>query len=763
VPVFTDKTETFQADTIIYNFKSGKGLVKGVVTEQQDGLVRSEVSKKMPDGTLYNARAIYTTCDLADPHFAIRASRLKMQPGKYVVSGPFNLEVNGIPTPLGFPLGVFPIPEKRTSGLIVPTYGESADRGYYLRDGGYYWAISDYVSLSLTGQVYTRGGWGLAADLPYKKRYAFGGSLNLSYNNTVRENQNTFEEEQTRDFWLRWTHAPVAKGTSRFSANVNAGTSSFNTNNSFNVQNYLSPTFNSNVSFTKTFPGSPFSLSANVRHNQNVQTGSVKVFPELGLSMARIFPLKSLTKNPKSPLALLNLSYRFSARMDLTNQGVGQRYSFRTVPDPNAPSPDSVYAFNISTLPFLLDNARYGARHSVPISTTMNVLKYVQFTPSFTYEEYWFPERKSYAWDEANRAVRVQRERGFYRAYDFGLNAGANTNLFLFYYFKSQKIKAIRQTVSPSVSMGYRPDFSDPRYDFYQEVQTDSTGRVQRLSRFAGGINTGPQGGESQSLSIRLESLLEMKVADNKDSTQTDKKIPLLRMSASYNVLADSFNLSNISFTTNARLLADKVSLTVNGTVDPYAYEGTYSEQTGQLLRQRRTPQMAWRSGQGLGRISNVNISLQSRLTSKGVTGGGNPLAQSTRAGQSAEEQLRADIAANPDRYVDFNVPWSLNFSYSLNYTRQGLNDPNIAQTLTFSGDVSITEKWKITFNSGYDFQQRDFTFTTIGIQRDLHCWQMSVDWVPFGFRQSYAIDISVKAPMLRDLKVSKRNVWFDR
>lgn len=761
VPIFQDKGESFQADTIVYNFKTNKGLVKGVVTEQEGGLVRSELTKKMPDGTLYNARARYTTCDLEHPHFAIRASKLKMKPNKYVVSGPFNLEINGIPTPIGFPLGIFPMPKKRTSGLVVPRYGESTERGYYLRDGGYYWAINDYMDLSLLGQIYSLGGWGATADFRYKKRYAYSGGLNLSYNRIVREDE-SFQKAITSDFWVKWNHSPVSKGSSRFSANVNAGTSSFNQNNSFSVQNYISPSFNSNVSYSKNFTGTPFSLSANVRHNQNVQTGEVKIFPELGVNMTRIFPFKEIVKNPKSPLAQLNLSYTFNSKVNLTNKGLGQRFSFENIQSTDV-DPDSTYNFNLENVGFLLRETRYGAKHTVPISTTMTLLKYFQVTPSVRYEELWYPERLSYEWDADEEAVRVREERGFFRANTFNLSAGANTTFYMFYYFNGDRIRAIRQLITPSISVGYRPDFTDPRYGYYQEVQTRADGTTQRLSRFDGGIYGSPQGGQSENVNINLESQFEMKVKNERDTIRGVKKIPILRMSTTYNVLADSFNLGDIRLTTNAKLLNDKVNVTFTGVIDPYSYIPTYSEQTGELVSQRKSPTYAWQAGQGIGSLSRMNVSMSTRLSPEGLRGGGNPLDRSGAAGQDPQQALLDDIKANPDRYIDFNIPWSLNLRYNLNYNKVGFREATIAQTITFTGDISLTDKWKISVNSSYDIEKKEFGFTSIGIDRDLHCWQMNVSWVPFGIRQSYTIDIRVKSSLLQDLKVSKRNVWFDR
>lgn len=763
IPIFTDEGQNYNADSIKYNFKTGKGLVKGIVTQQEDGFLQSDRAKRLPDGTLFNASSLYTTCDLKEPHFAIHARKLKLNPGKNVVSGPFNLEINGIPTPLGFAFGMFPMPDKRNSGLIIPTYGESADRGYFLRDGGFYWAVNDYLSMRFLGQIYTAGGWGTTLDANYKKRYAYSGNLNLSYNKVVRQGD-AFDDNITKDFWIKWSHAPVPRGTGRFSANVNFGTATYNQNNSFNVSNFLRSSFNSSVSYSKSFPGSPFSLSANVRHNQNVQTDEVHVLPELNFTMNRVFPFKKfLRSGSKSPLAALNVSYSFRSKADLTNNigPISVSGATNTIQTDYDNLPDTIL-FNFNNASLIFEEANYGGVHRIPISTSINVLKYFQLTPNFTYEEYWYPKRLNYEWDETEEALRIEEEDGFYRAYSFNTNLSASTTFYNFFYFKNKlPIKAIRQLITPSASLGYRPDFESEAYGFYQTVQVDTSGEIRNLSRFAGSIYGGPSGGKSESFTISLETQFEAKVASKKDTITGEKKVQLLRMNTSYNVLADSFNLSNINFTTNAKLWNNKISLTLRGVFDPYAYDPTYDED-GVLQSQTRTPQYTWNEGQGL-RLSSMTVSANTRLSPEGFKGGDDPLQRSTAAGQDPRQAVLDDIAAHPDRYVDFNIPWSLNLRYNLRYSKTGFDEPTIAQTLDFSGDLSLTEKWKMTFSSGYDFSQKDFSYTSLGINRDLHCWEMAVSWIPFGVRQSYSIDIRVKSAILKDLKVSKRNLWYDQ
>jgi hypothetical protein len=763
IPVFTDKDTDYNADSIYYNFKTQKGVVKGIITQQGEGFLRADKAKRLADGTLYNATSIYTTCDLEHPHYAIRARKLKLNNDKNIVAGPFNLVINDIPTPLGFGFGLFPFPNKKSSGLIVPTYGEAQDRGFFLRDGGFYWAVNDYLSARFLGQIYSLGGWGSTLDMDYKKRYNYSGRLNFSYNKVVRTG-NDDEKDINKDFWVRWNHSPIPRGSSRFSASVNFGTATYNQNNSFNVTNYLSSSFNSNISYSKTFTGTPFSFSANLRHNQNIQTEIATVTPEANLSMNRVFPFKKIVKNSKSPLAQLNVGYTGNTKLDISNNLSRRSYGFSTIQPEFDEIGDDTLQFNGENISTLFERSKYGAIHKIPISTGITVAKYFQVTPSLNYTEYWYPRKLNYKWSDAEQAVVVTEEQGFNRAYEYSTALGASTTFYLFYNFKENvPVRAIRQLITPSASLGYRPDFEDEKYGFFQNVQVDSIGTMQNVSRFQSFLFGSPAGGRSESLNVNLETQFEAKVKSKKDTVNGGmKKINLLRASTSYNVLADSFNLANISFVTNAKVWGERVSLTFNGSIDPYGYIPIYDEE-GNFSSQRRSKTFAWNSGQGIGSLSRMTISANTQLTPEGLKGGDDPMKKSTSDGQDPNQALLDDIAANPDQYIDFNIPWTLNLRYNLNYSKTGFADPNITQSLTFSGDVSLTEKWKIDFTSGYDFTNKKFSFTSIGINRDLHCWQMAVSWVPFGERQSYTLDIRVKSSILQDLKVSKRNVWFDR
>ncbi len=780
IPVFTQAGQTYNAEKMSYNMKTEKGIISGIVTQQGDGYIKSTKVKRTPENAMYAAGNIYTTCNLEEPHFGIRARQLKIVPNKYVISGPFNFELNDVPTPLGFAFGLFPFSDKRSAGIVVPVYGETRERGFFLRDGGFYFPLGEYAGVKLLGQIYSLGGWGASVESNYRVRYKFSGGLSFSYNK-VRRQLDNLEASETTDYWLRWRHSPVSRGTSRFAANVNVGSSSFNRNNSFNTQDFISASFNSSVSYNKTFEGTPFTAGASLRINQNVNTEVTNLFPEANLAMRRIFPFKG-NSTKKNPLTQLSFSYSVNARAEVTNEENKIRYPFNRVfeeqtptdvdeddlgvEEEDAPPPD--FFGNFGT--FLAD-AQYGAVHRIPVSTNITLLKFFQLSPSFNYNEYWYPQKASYVYDEELDGVLVNEEPGFTRAYDYNTSVGMTTRLYAFYYPKIGKIEGIRHMITPNVSYSYRPDFSDPRFGFYENVQRDDTGeRFQKISRFQGALYGGPGQGTSSAMSFSINNQIEAKVRAKPDSTGEvkSKKVPILQnlsISSSYNFAADSFNLSNISMSARTQLfknlpIVNGMSINLNATLDPYTYElQEVSENTNGTRRvtQRRTPNYAWQTGNGIGQLSNAGLAISTSLS---------PPKKEKKEKKEYTDREREQleyIRNNPDLYIDFNVPWTLRVNYNLRYSKQGFRDASVVQTLNFSGDFKLTEKWRIGFRSSYDFEQQGFGFTSLNISRDLHCWQMQMSWIPFGPRQSYNIDISVKSAILQDLKLSKRNTWFDR
>lgn len=773
-PVFSDGPQVYQTEDITYNFQSKRALIKGVVTEQEGGFMHGDNVKKNEDNELFIRGARYTTCNLEHPHFFIESKKLKVIPKNKIVSGPFNVKFRDLPTPLFLPFGMFPQPKKKASGIIVPTYGEEQRRGFFLRDGGYYFAISDYADLRLTGDIYSKGGTGLSVASNYLKRYSFRGTFSFSYNQTVAD---VLENgTATNDYWVNWTHRPESKGNSTFSAAVSAGTSTYNTNNNLVNQDFsrsINAQFTSNISYSKKFQGTPFNISSNLRHSQNIQTGIVNLtLPDFTLNTNRQYPFKGLVKSSKSPLAKLNFSHNFVAKNELSNRASS---GFRFNVANEDPKNNEVLPFNAANLDRIMDRSVLGGKHNIPVSTSMSLFKFFTINPSVSYQELWYAKELDYTYLEEENAVQVDTIQGFSRAGSWSASSSLNTRIYGTKFFKSGPVQAIRHVMTPSVSFSYSPDFSDPKYGVYRDVQVDSLGTMQTLSKYEGFSYGSPVGRESKTIGFSLSNNIEMKVASKKDTVTGFKKIKLfdnLGLSSGYNIAADSFHLSSISVRARTSFLNKLVSINFSGNIDPYIRDS----ETNQRLNK-----FAWNSGRGIGQLTSMTTAIGLNLTPAGLKGKGSDSdANATQAiGQDPrgnfndgldnlegltfeEEQVVDQIRNNPNLYVNFNVPWTLRMNYSVNRSKSGSDEANVRQSLSFSGSLGLTEKTQITFNSGYDFEQRDFTTSRLGLTRDLHCWTMDFNWVPFGRYQSYFVSIRVKSSLLQDLKVEKRRSFQD-
>jgi lipopolysaccharide assembly outer membrane protein LptD (OstA) len=765
-PFFKDGNSVYEIrKEMRYNFKTQKAIIKDVVTEQQDGVLRGTTIKKTEDGSVYLDHGYYTTCKLTKPHWHISSSKIKSVSGKQVVSGPFNLYFNGIPTPLGLPFGLIPdTPEEKASGVIFPSYGREQVRGLSLRDLGYYFAFNDYIHLRVTGDVYSKGGWGLKSQAMYTKKYRYNGGFNLDFQKFVSPeteltplNYNTFR--------VQWNHSPITRGTGRFSASVNAGSTSYFNNviNPNNFANNVTGDLSSNISYSKTFAGTPFSLSANLRHSQSVQTGEVRMdLPTIGINMNRQSPFKNVKFEP---LKTLNIAWNFNLQNSISNRinTFGQ-----TTP---TDGPETI-PFNLDNFGLLLRNGNNGARNTIPLSSNFSLFKYFTGTASANYTELWYMQRYNYSFNASTNQVEQVKEEGFNRVGFYNTSFAMNTNFYGFYNFSGKgKLQTIRHHMAPTFGFNFNPDFSDPAYGYYQEVQTDKSGQLRRYSRHQGLIFGDAPLGESRALSLGLRNVVEAKLKTQTDSTEGEfKKIPLLEsfnINTAYNFAADSFQLSPIQLSARTSLFEQKLSINLNSTIDPYATQSTLGSDG--KVRYSSSQEFAWKKGQGIGTIRNASLNLNASLNPQNGQNPGQVRDELTqdfiqRGGVMnafVENEINR-IVADPSQYIDWDIPWNLTVGYNLAYARQVNNTTNITQAMNVSGDLSISEKWKINFNTGYNFDQNEITQTMIGIARDLHCWQMNVNWVPFGRFTSYNIDIRVKSTILQDLKVSRRRTFFD-
>lgn len=771
-PFFKDGEAVYEIrKEMRYNFKSQKAIIKDVVTEQQDGILRGETIKKTKDGSIYLDHGYYTTCKLTEPHWHISSNKLKSIEGKQVVSGPFNLYFNGIPTPLGLPFGIIPnTPEEKASGIIFPSYGQEKVRGIYLRDFGYYFAINDFIHARVTGDIYSKGGWGVKSQSVYKKRYRFSGGFNIDFQK-FKSPETELNPVDYNTFRVTWNHTPETRGTGRFSASVNVGsTSYFNTVVNQNFQNNITSDLQSSVNYSKTFSGTPFSMSFAAQHSQSISTGEVRLrLPSMNVSMNRQKPFEKLTRF--EPLRTLNIAWTFDFQNSINNK------IQNTSPideELGGTTTSELIPFTPSNFALLLKNANNGFKHNIPISSNFTLFKYFTGTGSFNISELWYFQKLKYFYNPVSERVDQVVENGFNRISTYTSSFNMNTNIYGFFNFKKGKIETIRQHIQPSFGFSYTPDFTGESYGYYQNVQINEEGDTRLYNRHSGFIYGGAPSGESRSLTMSLRTVLEAKVKNAKDSTGDNptKKVPILEnldMSSSYNMAADSFQLAPIRISARTSFFQRKLSMALSTTLDPYATAPSLNSSGVEVTR--RINQFAWKNGQGIGTIRSASLNLNASINPSNSAQNPNEvrdeltnqfLQQGGVMDDFVESQIN-QIVNDPSQYIDWNIPWNLTFGYNLAYSKATSGTTNITQAIQLSGDVSLSEKWKINFNTGIDLQAKNITQSMIGIARDLHCWQMNVNWVPFGRFTSYNIDIRVKSSILQDLKVSRRRSFFDR
>jgi len=727
---------------------SKKGKVTEVITKEGEGYIHTDEVKKLANDDWFGLNGKYTTCDHEDPHFYIKAKKLKMVPDKLMVTGPANLVIADVPTPLWIPFGIFPLQKGQRSGIILPEYGETRSLGFFLRNGGYYFGISDHVDLTLQGDIYTRGSWGVRAASKYKTRYKFNGAINLKYARTRQGDPQDAGFNVRNDYRISWRHTQDSKArpNSNFSANVNFGTSTYDRTYATEANRVLNNQLNSAISFSKNFPRSPFSFSANLRHDQSLLTHKVNLqLPDMALTMNRIFPFeKKVRVGSKKWYEKIGLSWRVDARNKVS--GI-----------------DSTF-FTQKTF----NNARYGLKHSIPVNTSFKILKHIIVEPSVKYTERWYFETVEKTWnptivydidsegvsviDTFYGSVITDSIKTFKAARNFNTSLRLTTKLYGIYQFKRSKIKAIRHVLTPSISFEYHPDFGDPFWGNYRSVQSDFENSQQVYSVFesVSSLYGQPGRGKVGGVRLNLNNNLEMKVFSKKDTVKNERKVKIfdaLNFSTFYNFAVDSLRLSPISINGRTTLFK-QINLNFSANFDPYAADSN----------NRRIARFEWNENHNLVRITNANISV-----SGGFSADQFRKKESTKGTQAELD----DINRNPDNYIDYNIPWRVNTAYNLNLRFGTASNPDtvlFTQSLTIDGSIGITRNWQVQFSSGWDFVNKDITYTTVSISRNLHCWELKFRWVPYPVElSSYSIDLNVKSSILQDLKLSKKsNTRFD-
>jgi len=738
-PEFKQGGENMKAKAITYNVKTQKGFIKDLFTEQDEGFLHSEKTKKEPDNSINLYHGKYTTCELEHPHFYLSLSRGKVVPNKAIIAGYSYLVIEDIPLfPLMVPFGYFPTTKEKASGFLIPKFGEERNRGFFLREGGYYFAINDYVDLAVKGDVYSKGSWLVNAQSKYKVKYKFSGNVDIAYSKVVYGEPDIPESyNESNEYRIKWSHIqdPKARPNSNFSANVNFISRGENKYNSTTTEDYLTNTTSSSVSYRKKFANTPFSTSINLRHSQNNKTGDVQLnLPQMTLNMSKIFPFRKKVSVGKAKW-YENLGINYTGNFENKSTGLTDTTIFT---------------------PQMWDYFKNGIKHSIPLSTSIKVLKYFNFRPGINFTDRMYFKRtmlNGEQYTDENGQIRdtviEDIQKGFYNVYDYNLRAGLGTTVYGMYQFKKGKIKAIRHVAVPTVSFTYRPDFQEEKWGYYY-LHPDDTNGTNYYSPYEGSIYGIPGTGKAGLVTFSLTNNIEMKVVSEKDTVNHEKKIKLLdqlNFNSSYNIIADSINWAPITMSARTTLFK-MFSVSMSAAANLYAVDST-----GKIYNEyyyKVNPGKPFR-------ITNARVSTSFKLNSKKLFKNNNDNKDDY---EGEPENTTSDIMGYYG-YDYFDIPWNLSVQYSLTYTNTGVQS-KIAQSLSFSGDLSLTKKWKIGFRSGWDFEAKDFTYTSFNLSRDLHCWVATLSLIPFGTRKSYNFSIGIKSSVLQDLKYNKNQSWMD-
>lgn len=779
-PIYRQGNDEYDSERMSFNFKTKKGFIHNVKTQQGDGYMVSEKSKRTADGTLYLEHARYTTCDAKHPHFYLALSRAKVRPGKETVFGPAHLVVEDVPLPLAIPYGFFPFNKKYSSGFIMPSYGDETSRGFYLRDGGYYLALSNYMDLKLLGEIYTKGSWGVSAETNYNKRYRYRGNVYFSYLRTVEGEKNMPDYAVTKSLKIQWTHTKDAKSSpnTTFSARVNFASENYerkNLESMYNPLSYTQSTRASSVSFSHTFTDIGLSISASANLTQNMRDSSIAVtLPDLSISLSRFYPFRRKHQVGKERwYEKISMSYTGQVSNSITTKE------------------------NLLFKSNLIKDWRNGFQHRIPIDATFQLFKYINISPSFSFRDIMYASRINRSWDREAQRELADTTYGFYNLYDWNVGISANTTLYGFYKplkFLGTKIQAIRHVFKPSVTFSYAPDFTTSRYGYrkqYERVDAAGNSSWVSYSPYSGGIYGYPSGTKQGLISMSVSNNLEMKVRSDRDTTGF-RKISLideLSASLSYNLAAKKQPWSNLSTRLRLKLGKNK-TFSMAAVWATYAYK--FNEQ-GQVVTSDRTEWSYGRFGRFQGMSQNLSYTfnnqtwkkLMDKLHGRGKSSTSADAASTDASTTNAEDanvdpdlrtgrdggkgKKKEKAKVDADGYLTFSIPWSLTLSYGITMAEDRTKQINVrrmrypfsfTQTLNASGYVRISDGWNISFNSGYDFEMHRISMTTMSLSRDLHCFEMSASIVlkPYS---SFNFTFRARASELADaLKWDKRSSY---
>ena len=739
-PFFKQDEAEYHADSITFNYTTQKGVIQGVITQEGEGFLHGNKVKKISDSVMYLDGGSYTTCNYAHPHFSINFTKSKLITGDKIVTGPAWLTIEDIPTPVALPFAFFPITKQRQSGIIIPSYGWMNYRGYYLKNGGYYFALNDNLDLTLLGELYTNLSWAAEAKSNYYRRYKYKGAIEVRYGQTfegLREDTANFNS--FNDFKLTWRHDQDAKANpySRFSANVNLQSRNYNKNTT-NSNDYFNSTTTSSISFS-TKLGPWFNLSASARESFNAQTGVMNIkLPSISLSSITFYPLRR--RNPKGGYRWwenISLSYVLSAENNISAQDT-DLFKPRT-----------------------LSRMQYGIQHQIPLSGSIKVLRFFNWTNSVSFTERWHWSTIDRTYDSQTGLLTTDTIQGFRANREFPFTPALPTRLSGMFQFKFGPLKALRHVINPSISFNYHPDFGKASLGWWKQY-TDTTGYVHRYSIFQNSLYGGPPDGRSGNLRVSVGNNLEIKVQNPFDTTAELKKVTLiesLNLSMGYDLAKDSLNLSSLNISGRTTLFR-ALTLNYSGSFSPYVID-TIGRMHDKLLwntehRLFRTDNSTWSAQLSYSLNNNTFSSSDKDAKSKGRP--------TTTLIQTPNNQSVPILLGG---YADFSVPWNVSLSYTFShvdrYVAREMNlQSEVIQSITLSANMSLTENWRLAMSTGYDIANKGMSYTTVDIYRDLHCWEMHFSWVPFGYYKSWFFQINIKADALRDVKYEKQKSYLD-
>jgi hypothetical protein len=728
IPTFAEGSDIYKSHEIDYNFKTKQGVIDGLMKQEGEGYLRGETVKKEPDNAIFARNAIYTTCNLDHPHYYIAASKVKMIPGKLIVSGPANLVIDDVPTPLFLPFGIFPVDKGRASGLVLPSYGYNSSYGYYLQGLGAYLALSQHYDLEALTNIYTYGGYGLNITSNYKWIYQLNGNINADYEATPTYDAENNTYVKTPNFRVAASFAldPKTHPNGNFSANINVVTPLFNQLFGYGINTVLNNSITSSLAYQRRFGNWSF-LTLGLNENQNTSIQSVELTgPTLNFAVNTIYPF-ARTNEVGSPrwYEKIGFSYSLAGTNSYSTTDSGLKY----------------FTFN--------KILNYQFSQALPVSASFTVLKYFNITPAIDFNavDYFKTIRENY--DPENKEILIDTVSGFEQGLQYQYGVSLTTNLYGLVQFKKGKIRAIRHVLTPTIGFSYHPDFSNPKYGYYHTV-FDSLDAPHTYSIFSGGNYGGPPSGKFGGITFSLENNLEMKVRSSSDTVTGLKKIQLLQsltLSGGYNLAVDTMQWQEFVLSAHTELF-NKINLSFSSLFDPYEVDSNNNRINETTLKADHQL-VRW-----------VSASLNASASFQSLTG---KTPAVTHPEQTTPTEIN-EVANNPDEYVNFNVPWDVSPQLTMAFTKIRIHNRDTVQlnsSVLLSGSLNITSNWKMQVTTSYDLVQKEFSYTTVQIFRDLHCWQMQFYWVPFGPYQRYSFSINVKSSLLQDLKLQRNRNWY--